>query len=305
MSAGTDAVSAGEIAALATACCWVVTSLAFAHAGQRIGSFSVNLIRLFFALPLLCLATLILRGHALPLDASAGAWFWLSISGLIGFVFGDMCLFRAFLLIGPRLSSLIMATAPLMTAVIGYLVLGESLGQLALLGMALTIAGVGWAVLDRKGKPTDRGPGDGSTALGVLLGLGGALGQAGGLVLSKYGMEDYDAFAATQIRATAALVGWFLVFAGTRRLALLGPALRNLVAMRSVALGACFGPVLGVGLSLVAVQHSNAGVAASIMSTTPILIIPITVLFFGERIGIGGVLGAFVAVAGVVVLFLQ
>jgi drug/metabolite transporter (DMT)-like permease len=278
-----------------------VTSLAFAKAGARVGSLSVNLIRLFIALPLLSLWTFVASGSLYPSEASSEAWAWLSLSGLVGFVIGDMCLFRAFVVMGPRLSSLIMATAPLITAVIGFFVLGETLGTFALLGMGLTIAGVSWALADRKASQSaDRR----RLALGVLLAFGGALGQAGGLVLSKYGMGDYDAFASTQIRVIASCGAWLLIFALTNRWSYLFAALRNASAMRFTALGALFGPVLGVGLSLYAVQHANTGVAASIMSITPILLIPITVVFYRERVGVGSVLGTCVAVAGVVVLFL-
>ena len=212
MSSG-QSVPWGELAALGTASCWVVTSLAFAGAGKRIGSQNVNLLRLLVAIPLLMIVTFLLRGQALPTDASSEAWIWLSVSGMVGFVFGDMCLFRAFVLIGPRLSSLLMATTPLMTAWMGWLVLGESLGPWAWLGMALTIAGVAWALVAQggSGRLID-------VRTGVVLALLGALGQAGGLVLSKLGMGEYDAFAATQIRVLAAVVGWlFVFFVNTKR----------------------------------------------------------------------------------------
>lgn len=300
--AASSAAPIGEIAALGTACCWVVTSLAFARAGQRVGSLSVNLIRLVMALPMLGLWTFVAEGSFYPAEASSETWLWLSVSGLVGFVIGDMCLFRAFVVLGPRLSSLIMATAPLMTAIIGFLVLDERLGWAAILGMGLTIGGVVWALSDRN---KQGGPGEENLGLGVLLALGGALGQAGGLVLSKYGMGDYDAFAATQIRVIASLGGWLLIFLVTHRWRHLVAAVRNLSAMRFTFLGAVFGPVLGVGLSLYSVQHANTGVAASIMSVTPILIIPLTVILYRERVGVGGVLGACLAVGGVVVLFVQ
>ena len=254
------------------------------------------------ALPMLGMWTLLSEGSFFPAEASSGVWFWLSISGLVGFVVGDMCLFRAFVLLGPRLSSLIMATAPLMTALIGYLVLREGLGLTSMLGMGLTIGGVIWAVLDRKATNTSAA---GSLVPGVLLALGGAAGQALGLVLSKHGMGDYDPFAATQIRVIAGLGGWILIFFVTHRWRYLVAALRDVLAMRAIALGALFGPFMGVSLSLLAVQHTHTGVAASIMSITPILLVPLSVLFFHEKVGIGGVLGTFVAVGGVVVLFLQ
>ncbi len=292
--------SIGEIAALATACCWVVTSIAFAQAGGRIGSFSVNLIRLVLAFPMLCVTTYLIRGMALPTDASLSQWGWLSLSGIVGFVFGDMCLFQAFVLIGPRLSSLIMSTAPLMTALIGYWILGEGLGWLAAIGMFLTIAGVLWAVLDST-KVTEKGRE--KRSLGIVLALGGALGQAAGLVLSKHGMGEYDAFAATQIRVLASLLGWFGVFFVTRRFSQIKRALADRIAMKATTFGAFFGPVVGVGLSLFAVQHANTGVAASIMSTTPVLLIPISIYMFKEKVGWGGIVGSLLAVAGVAVLF--
>lgn len=227
---------------------------------------------------------------------------WLTLSGVIGFVFGDMCLFRAFLLIGPRLSSLIMATVPLMASLTGYFVLGESLGWAALIGMLLTIAGVGWALADRTARASR--PSGGNRMWGVVLALGGALGQASGLVLSKYGMGSFDAFASTQIRVFAAFVSWTIIMLLAGQWANVGKTMRDGVAMRLLAVGAFFGPVAGVGLSLIAVQRTHAGIAASIMSVTPILLIPITVIFFRERVGLGSVLGTFVAVGGVVVLFL-
>lgn len=301
MNSGSETGLIGELAALGTAGCWVVTSLAFTRAGQRVGSLSVNYVRLFFALPMLCVVTLLIRGQFLPLDASGDAWMWLSLSGVIGFVFGDMCLFRAFILIGPRLSSLIMATAPLMTALIGYLVLREALGLAALLGMVLTIGGVAWALADRTASSGVTGE---NRLWGVVLALGGALGQALGLVLSKHGMGTFDAFAATQIRVIAAFVAWTLIMALAGQWSNVGKTLRDAITMRLLALGAFFGPVVGVGLSLLAVQRTNAGVAASIMSITPILLIPITVIAFRERVGLGSVIGTFLAVGGVVVLFL-
>ena len=139
----------GHLAALGTAVCWAFSALAFAAAGRRIGVLPLNLIRLVMALGFLCLAAWALRGLPLPVDASPRAWGWLGVSGLVGFVFGDLCLFRSYVLIGPRISSLMMSLAPLLTALIGWLVLGETLTGRDALGMALTVAGIAWAVLER------------------------------------------------------------------------------------------------------------------------------------------------------------
>ena len=281
-----------------------MTALFFAAAGRRVGSLAVNLLRLVIALLVLCVFEAIVRGRALPLDASAHAWSWLTVSGLVGFTFGDMCLFRALVTIGPRLSSLIMSAAPLLTALIGWLVLGETLDLVDGLGMALTVAGIAWAILERAppSAPALHATGR-ELVVGVLLALCGALGQAGGLVLSKLGMGSFDPFASTQIRIVAGILGFSIVFTVLGRWGRVTAALRDRRAMGMTTLGAIFGPFLGVSLSLLAVQHTATGVAASLMALSPILIIPMVVVLGRERVGLGGIGGAVVAVAGVALLF--
>jgi drug/metabolite transporter (DMT)-like permease len=298
---------AGEIAALGTAACWVASALAFEVAGRRIGSLTVNILRLAVAAVLLALWGLAARGLAWPSDASAHAWRWLAVSGLVGFTFGDLCLFRAFVVLGSRLATLTMALAPPLAALLGWLVLGELLAPLDLAGMALTVGGVAWAVAERQRLR----PGEAAAPLepdrrrlaGVALGFGGALGQAGGLVLSKLGMGAYDPFAATQVRVLAGLAGFVVLLTLAGRWRRVAAAFAEPRALGHTAVGAFFGPFHGVSLSLFAVQRIDAGVAASLMATTPILILPVGVLAGRERIGPGGVLGALIAVAGVVLLF--
>jgi drug/metabolite transporter (DMT)-like permease len=295
---------AGQLAALATAICWAFSALIFASAARRIGVLSLNLIRLVLGMGFLSLAAWALRGLALPTDASPHAWAWLAVSGLIGFVFGDLCLFIAYLKIGTRLASLMMALSPLLTAVIGWLVLGETLAGRDVLGMTLTVGGIGWAVLERNPPAPGSGPEPRPSLSGLALGIGGALGQAGGLVLSKLGMGDYDAVAATQVRVLAGIAGYVVLISALRWWPRVVESLRDGRAMGLSAAGAFFGPFLGVSLSLFAVRHTVSGVAASIMALQPVLIIPLVVILHRERVGPGGVVGALVAVAGVALLFL-
>lgn len=292
----------GEVYALATAACWTGTAVFFAAAGRRIGSLAVNFIRLVIALALLALVTTFTRGLPLPTDATSHAWFWMSMSGLVGFTFGDLCLFRAFVLLGPRLSTLVMSFAPVLTALFGWLVLGETLSGLQLGAMTLIVSGIAWAVLDRQ--PTK--PGDGTKRdrwIGLLLGFGGAVGQAGGLVLSKYGMGSFDALAANEIRIIAGAVGFAIIFTATRWWPKVSAGVRQGKAMLFTTAGAIAGPFVGVSFSLLAVQNTEAGVAASIMGITPVLVIPISVVVYREKVGFGGIAGAVIAVAGVALLF--
>ena len=261
--------------------------------------------RLAFAFGMLSAVGLVFRGHPLPTDATPHNWAWLAVSGLVGFTFGDLCLYRAYLVLGPRLSSLMMALVPPMTALIGWTALGETLTPRDLLGMTLTVVGIGWAILDRgrqAGGP--HGPRHRVTPAGVALGAGGALGQAVGLILSKIGMAGYNAFAATQVRVLAGFAGYALLFFALRWWPNVRAGLRDRTALGFAALGALFGPTLAVSLSLIAIRETAAGVAASIMALTPVLIIPLVVVLRREKVGIGGVAGAVVAVTGVALLFL-
>jgi drug/metabolite transporter (DMT)-like permease len=280
--------------------------LGFAAAGHRIGSLSVNLIRLPMAFALLATWGALTRGHAVPDDAGSHAWLWLSVSGLVGFTFGDLCLFRAFVVLGPRLSALVMSLAPPIAVVSGWLLLDERLAWRDVAGISLTVLGVGWAALEPHGPARETAGGslrERASPVGLLLALGGAVGQGGGLVLSKLGLGSYDPFAGTQIRVVAGFVGFSLVFAALGWWRRVPAALADRRALGLTAVGAFFGPFLGVSLSLLAVQHTASGIAASIMATTPILIIPAVVLLHGERVGLAGVGGAALAVGGVALLF--
>lgn len=293
---------AGELAALATACCWAVSALAFQTAGRRVGSLPVNLIRLVMAVFLLGAFTWATRGEPLPMDASIHAWVWLSLSGLAGFTIGDLCLFRAFVMVGARISMLMMTLVPLFTTIFGFLVMHEVLTPKQFAGMALTIAGVSSVIWERRRDANGRierlPPG------GVLLALGGAVGQSLGLVLAKYGMGSYDAFASTQIRVLAGIIGFSVVFTATDRWPRVRAALGDRRAMTSTGIGALFGPFIGVSLSLLAVQFTEAGVAATLMALTPVLIIPVSVVFYREHVAWPAAVGAGVAVCGSALLFL-
>jgi drug/metabolite transporter (DMT)-like permease len=292
----------GELAALGTALFWTVTALAFEAAGKRVGSLSLNLIRLCLGFLFLTVFLTIFRGSALPLDATFHHWFWLSLSGVVGLTLGDYFLFRAFILIGSRVSMLIMASVPPLTALIGWLVMGETLTATNYLGMALVIGGISMVVLERS--PDHNHVQFSRPLSGILVALGGAVGQAVGLVLSKYGMQDYDAFAATQIRIIAGTAGFCVIITVAGLWRRIGTALKDKKAVANMSLGAMFGPFLGVSFSLIAVQYTATGIAATIMAIVPVLIIAPAVILFKEKLTLKEVVGAFVAVAGVAVLFL-
>ncbi len=299
----------GEIASLLTAVCWTFTAMAFESAGKKVGSLSVNLIRLLMGAVLLSTYTYFSRGLIFPVDASLESWLWLLLSGIIGFVIGDLLLFQAFVVIGSRISMLIMSLTPPITAFIGWLWLKEQMTMQHWFGMFVTLAGIVMVILkpekkQKKGKFNIRKMRSNYSIVGILLAFGGATGQALGLVLSKKGMGEYNAFAATQIRIFAGIIGFVIVFTFWRKWGRVRIALADRSAMKRITLGAVFGPFLGVSLSLLAIQHTNTGIASTIMAIVPILIILPAVIIFKEKVTLKEVIGAIISVAGVSIFFI-
>ena len=280
--------------------------MAFESAGKRVGALSLNLIRLVIGLVFLSIYNAIMNDGFIP-TATSYQWFWLVMSGLVGFVLGDLFLFRAFIMIGARISMLIMAMVPPITALIGWITLGEVLNGKEFLGMGITLLGI-VLVMSTKleikkgsfGKTLKMGP----LVMGSILALGGAVGQAAGLVLSKKGMQDMDAFSATQIRIIAGVIGFSIVITVFKRWKHLFGALKDLRAMKFMTIGSFTGPFLGVSFSLLAVQHTDTGIAATLMALTPVMIIPPAILMKKEKIKALEIIGALISVGGVALFFL-
>ena len=300
----------GEYAALLTAVFWTITAIAFESAGKKIGSLSTNLIRLFLAFIFIGIYSLISRGSFIPFDASAHNWIWLSLSGFVGFVIGDLLLFEAYVVIGSRVSMLVMSLTPPITAFMGWLIMGEVLTKQNFLGMFLTIFGIMIVVIERKANNFEETGNNNKKIkltypiVGILLAFGGAVGQGAGLVLSKFGMQDFDPFAATQIRVITGVIGFAILFVFMKRWKKVMEAVKNKNVMSRLSIGAFFGPFLGVSFSLLSIKHTTTGIASTIMSIVPVLIIPPAIIFFKEKITSKEIIGSVIAVAGVALFFM-
>ena len=295
----------GEISALSTAFLWMLSSLCWTKAGERIGSLAVNVIRLLVALPIVMATLWLTAGMPVPLSASANAWFYLSLSGALGFFVCDLLLFKAFLLIGPRLGMLILSLAPPMTALIGRFFLQEHLTLLNWLGMALTIAGVAWVVLASSAQA-----GTGCRFVfnlrGGVLALFAAASQACAMVVAKMGLkEELSAIAATEIRVIAGLGCFLLLLLILRRYPLLFKAVQDRRAVGIIVFGALVGPVVGVAMLMVAISHIQTGLAQTFLALSPVLIIPFMRILYKERITVHAVTGALLAFVGIALLFVK
>ncbi len=292
----------GEIAALLTALCWSITATSFEHSAKKIGSMNLNLSRLLIGLLFLSTYTWLSRGYFLPTDADISAWFWLMLSGLVGIVIGDLLLFEAFVLIGSRISMLIYASVPPLSGLMAFLFLGERMTGMQIIGMFMTLAGIAIVILIAE-------KGSNKVAFshpvkGILFAFGGAFGQAAGYIIGKFGMASYDPFSSTQIRLIAGIIGFSILFTARKHWGKYAASFKRKDALASLTLGSFFGPFLGISLSLYAIQKINPGVASTLISITPIILIPYAFFVKKEKIALREIIGTLIALSGVAIMFM-
>jgi uncharacterized membrane protein len=285
---------------------WSLSSVLTTLASRQVSSPVVNRIRLLLALAWIGGAHWLILGEFFPTHAEPIRYGWLALSGVIGLAIGDSLLYQAFVLIGPRLSMLLLALAPVESAVLGWFLLDERLNRQDVLGIALTIGGIMLVVSDRHPARLDESAGAPQRhGAGVLFGLGASLGQAGGLLASKLGMAGgFPPLSANAIRlATATLAIWLVTLA----LGQVGPSIDRLRehprALIPILGTSVVGPSLGVWLALVAIQNAPLGIASTLTSLSPIFLLPVGHLFFKERVGLPAILGTLVTFGGTVLLF--
>jgi drug/metabolite transporter (DMT)-like permease len=305
----------GEIISLVVAVSWTVTAL-FAEVGsKRLGSLQMNVIRMVLSLLMLGTTLWWFTGSPVPLYADGKAWFWLSLSGFVGYLLGDYCLFNSYIWIGSRFGQLFMTLAPPTAALFGWMLLGETLAWNALLGMLVTLTGIGISVLNKgtSNKLSLKLP-----LKGVLFGIGAGVGQGVGLVLSKVGMTHYEMsipageemvadlmpFASTFIRAVTGAVGFLIVMGMQKQFHTLVTCVRDGKGMNAAVWATITGPFIGVSLSLIAVQYTEAGIASTLMALTPVFIIWPAHFFFGQKVTFKEVVGACISVIGVSLFFI-
>lgn len=197
---------------------------------------------------------------------------------------------------------LIMATSPPITALMGYVIFGETLGLISLIGMAITLTGIALVILGKN--PEEKKIQVKYSVKGLTYAFLGALGQAVGLMFSKYGMGDYNPFAATQVRMVTGLISFAALIFYRKQWGNVKEAFKNMRALTEISIGSIFGPFIGVGLSLLSLQYTSAGISSTITAIVPVTIIPISILVFNDRPKVKELLGALVTVIGVGVLFL-
>ena len=290
----------GELSALLTAFLWSGTSFAFSSAAEKIGSLQLNINRMILA-SIFLISTILIMGYGI--DLSKSQFINLVISGIIGLVIGDSFLFKSYQLIGARISMLLMALSPGMSTFLAFIFLDERITFLGMVGIFITITGIALVVLERNVNSKYK-----ITGLGIFYGVLGALGQSAGLIFAKMAFTEghITGFVATFIRVFSSVIIMLPILLLLKKyknpFRIFGS---NKSAFGKTLLGTILGPFLGITFSLIAVENTKVGIAATLMSTMPIIMLPMVKYIYKEKLSWRAITGAVIAVAGVALIFLR
>jgi drug/metabolite transporter (DMT)-like permease len=305
----------GEIVAFGTTISWSLGIFPFTEAARRLGPNPVNHFRLVLAVIFLTILSLVflplsffdLFTSPLPLH-----WLWFGLSGVVGLALGDHFGFTSFAILGPRIASIFSTLAPAAALATGYFMIGERINIIGIIGILLTIAGVIWLTLTKSAKLLMKDHEHGNKEKGILFGILSALCQGVGIVLANKGFEyqqngiDLPFFQATWLRMICATVVIYLITISRGKLIeYTKPVLANKNnGIKYTIAGTIFGPVIGVSLSMLAISllHNKPSVAQTIFSLVPIFALPLAWIFYREKITAKSLLGAVIAMAGVIIL---
>ena len=301
----------GELISIGVAFSWTATALLSEFGSKRLGNLTLNVLRMGLALVFSLVLFVVVTGNPLPPGASAEAAGWMLLSGVVGYVIGDFCLFQCYIIIGSRYGQLFMTLAPLAAALMAWITLGQQMTGMSILAMLITLAGIGISVL---GRGEHHKVGLKLPLNGVLFAIGAAMCQGIGLVLSKIGMDHYEAtanmpdwlipFSANFYRCVAGIIGFTLLLYFRKGLDPLREAIHDKKGLAVATATTVFGPFVGVGFSLMAVQYTAAGIASTLMAMTPIIILLPSYWLFHQKITWRAVAGAVISVVGVSLFFL-
>jgi len=301
----------GEFISIAVAFSWTATALLSEAGSKRLGNLTLNVLRMALALIFSMILFWIVMGSPLPSGGSVEAYGWMILSGIVGYLIGDFCLFQCYIIIGSRYGQLFMTLAPLAAACMAWLTLGQEMSTMSIVAMLITLIGISISILGRgkHHKISLKLPFN-----GILFAIGAAVCQGVGLVLSKIGMDHYQTdsipdwlvpFSANFFRCVAGMIGFTILLYIRDGFTPLREALHDGKGMSMAIATTIFGPFVGVGFSLMAVQYTSAGIASTLMALTPIIIILPSYWLFHQPITWRAVVGAVISVIGVSLFFLH
>ena len=288
----------GAIAALTSALLWAVAAVLFGQIGREMTAKAMNLAKGLVAL--VCLVIFIFPDPFAELRQEA---FWmLALSGLLGICIGDTLYLLSIQRLGARLTLLVGTLIPVVTAVAAVFLFQEFMGMSAYLSLMLTVFGVSY-VLWSKAEKTQQ---DVLWASGLIVAGLFVLTESSGILLTKWAVFEVDSLEATFIRQVWGVVGltvWGLL--AKELVSDFQPLKNNPALLKKLLLTSFIGAFAGTWLSVLALKLTYASVAVALNSTSPIFVLLISALFLNEKTPKSSIIGAIIAVMGVILYFIQ
>ena len=125
----------GELISIGVAFSWTATALMSEYGSKRLGNLTLNVLRMSLALLFSLFLFGFVTGSVLPSGASNEAIGWMLLSGCVGYVIGDFCLFQCYIIIGSRFGQLFMTLAPPSAALMAWITLGQQMTKMSVIAM--------------------------------------------------------------------------------------------------------------------------------------------------------------------------
>jgi drug/metabolite transporter (DMT)-like permease len=312
----------GEIAGLANAATWAFTSIILGGLASRHSALRVNAIRMTSGALYFLVVIPLAGGRALFAGLTPAHALALGGTSILAQAIGDMLYVLGIGRIGAaRASPISVSSFPLITLILGALLLGEHLTWSIAAGAALIIAGIILLVLRSQIPPEDM-PVPGSEGLETLgdadeppstgrslplrenlIGLGlvltAALAWSASTIWLRVISPGLPAITVTAVRVPCGALFLLVLLGAQRRLTLRGLDRRSLLLLGAAGV---IGTGFGSMLYIIAVQRTSAGLAALLVSTSPLWTLPLAAVFLHERITRRVLVGAALTMAGILLV---
>jgi drug/metabolite transporter (DMT)-like permease len=295
---------AGEWNAALSALLWGSAHVIIARIHPPLSAPALNLGKNVSATVFFVGALWIVSGSPVPSGMDGPTLTIFALSGFLGLALCDTLLIRSLLDIGPQRMSLMLLAVPVLVALAATLPpLSESPPWPAWLGMVVCLGGISIAVLRKA--PPDTDPE--RFKRGVRAALLATLFQTAAILLARHGLANGDApvLDSGVVRLAAGALGVVLLGAFSRKLPTWAGELKAPRPAVMLTIAAFFGTFIGILTNQYGLKWAtHAGVATTLNSLMPIYLLPLSVIFLGQRFDRRDIIATLVSVGGVALMFM-
>ena len=290
--------------ALAAALSWAIASLISVDIARSLGGIAFNRIRLIIVTIMLVIYAFFTNGWS---SININLLPAIIISGFIGVFLGDTLLFLALKTIGPRRNNILFALAAPFTVILNIFVLNKSMTIYEILGCLIVFIGVIIAIIYGTSKSNEHRweKIEGSIKIGIIFGILAALCQAIGIIIMKPILDQQaDPIASAAIRTGVSAIALGITYFFPHQI-FRNKTKMNMNLIIKTTVSGFMGMALGMSLLLFALQKGDAGIVATLSSTSPIMIL-FLIWFLTKKVPIFGAwIGSIIAIIGAGLIFIN